>query len=110
MKKSNIFAYTELKKLVDNLNQPGRAPRESIATQAAYFHILDPKYFSEELAPEWAGIRHRLGYSPEQAQKGQQMLKSSMQQSIEQLTDTECRDIMARLRKVYDRLSAEFGG
>ncbi|MBU1822137.1 MAG: hypothetical protein KKG00_11595 [Bacteroidetes bacterium] len=110
MKKSNIFAYTELKKLIDNLNQSGRAPRESITSQAAYFHILDPRYFSEELAPEWAGIRQRLGYSPEQAQKGQLMLKSSMQQSIEQLTEAECRDLLAQLRRVYERLSAEFGG
>ncbi len=108
MKKSNIFAYIELKKLVDNLHHPSRALKENFVLQASYFHILDPKFFSEELSPEWNLLRTRLGYSPEKALQGQLVLKQSMRESIQSLSDAECRDIAARLSSLYARLGHEF--
>ena len=108
MKKSNIFAYVELKKLVDSLNQPGRPVKETILTQVAYFHILDPAYFSDELAPEWMGIRTRLGYSAESAKKGQQFLKNTMLESVSKLSDKDFQEIAKGIKGVFFRLSNEF--
>ncbi len=108
MKKSNIFAYMELKKLVDNLQHPHPSIKETIVTQAAYFHILDPKYFSDELAPEWTGIREKLGYSTTVALKGQQFLKNTMLSHVESITEKECQEIIQGIHKILSRLSHEF--
>lgn len=108
MKKSNIFAYVELKKLVESLNQPERPLKEMILTQVAYFHILDPMYFSDELAPEWVGIRDRLGYSSDNAKKGQQFLKNTMLDSLSDLTESDFQEIATRLKGIFKRLSIEF--
>lgn len=108
MKKSNIFAYVELKKLVDSLNQPERPVKEAILTQVAYFHILDPAYFSDDLAPEWKGIRDRLGYSSESATKGQQFQKNTVLESLTALTEADFQEIATRLKDIFYRLSREF--
>ncbi len=108
MKKSNIFAYVELKKLVDSLNHPERPIKDMILGQVAYFHILDPMYFSDELAPEWVDIRDQLGYSAEHAKKGQQFLKSTMMESLRDLSESDFQDIASRLKGVFTKLSDEF--
>jgi hypothetical protein len=110
MAKSNLFAYVELKKLVENLNQSQGSLKESLLTQAAYFHILDPKYFSEELAPEWVDIRRRLGYTSEEALQGQQFLKNALQETIRTIPEAECREMVAKVKKLLHRLNGELEG
>jgi hypothetical protein len=104
MEKSNIFAYAELQKLILNLESPGSPLKKLIISQAAYSHILEPKYFSEPLAPRWESIRERMGYS--EAQTGQ-LLRSTVQAKMELLSEKECREITAKIKEIFEEIKAE---
>ncbi|MPR34700.1 hypothetical protein [Salmonirosea aquatica] len=108
MKKSNIFAYAELEKLVGNLLHAKSNLKEHIVAQAAYFHIIDSRYFSDELAPIWDEIRTKLGYSSTQALKGQQFLKNNMLEAMKKVSEEECREIIKQINQVFEGVKNEF--
>lgn len=108
MKKSNIFAYAELEKLVGNLAQTNMPLKDQIVAQSAYLHIIDSRYLSDDLAPAWDGIRTRLGYSSAQVLKGQQLAKNTMLETMTKISEEECRDIIGQINQVFEGVKREF--
>ena len=110
MKKSNLFAYVEMQKMVSNLQRGNRCLRERLVAQAAYLLILEPKYFSDELATEWRWLRCRMGYPERGRLRGAAALKTTVQCQLQALSDLECQTLYFALREMFARLSAEFEG
>ncbi|WP_138485310.1 hypothetical protein [Dyadobacter bucti] len=109
MKKSNIFAYIELNKLVQEL-----APNVSISlknclkSQSAYFSIIEPKYFSDELMNEWNEILSILKYNGPTLSKEGIVNYNVISTVIENLTDEQCEDIADRVLVLHGKLVQEF--
>ncbi|MDQ6479647.1 hypothetical protein [Dyadobacter sp. LHD-138] len=110
MKKSNIFAYIELSKLADGLRVSGSGakPKEQLKSQAAYFNIIEPKYFSDELIGEWENI---LGHTKKLGAKLNaegRVISNAVTHTIENMTESECRVLVDRVNALYDKLKKEF--
>lgn len=110
MKKSNIFAYIELSKLAEGLriSDSAEQPKDQLKSQAAYFNIIEPKYFSEDLMPEWEnilGATKRLGAKINEEGR---IVSNAVTNTIENMSDAECRVLVERVNAVYDKLKREF--
>lgn len=110
MKKSNIFAFIELTKLAENLSLPvskGKQ-KDQLKSQAAYFNIIEPKYFSDALMGEWEDI---LGFSKKHGAKVNEegrVVSNAVTNTIEQMSEAECDLLVARVNALYDKLKKEF--
>jgi len=110
MKKSNIFAYIELSKLAEGLrvSETTAKPKEQLKSQAAYFNIIEPKYFSDALVNEWENI---LGYTKKLGAKVNEegrVVSNAVTHTIENMTDAECKVLVDRVNSLYDKLKKEF--
>jgi hypothetical protein len=110
MKKSNIFAYIEFSKLAEGLRASAGTGKykEHLKSQAAYFNIIESKYFSDELVQEW---EHILGYTRKHGAKVNEegrIVTNAVTNTIEQMTDAECTVLVERVNALYDKLKKEF--
>ncbi|HEV7349184.1 hypothetical protein [Telluribacter sp.] len=106
MKKSNIFAYVELSKLVGNLHGPVSPLKERLKAQAAYFNIIDPKFFSEPLAREWETILSTVKRGGVPLEDGR-MLLNQVANTIGGMSEEECQLLVQRLKSLHQKLEAE---
>ena len=58
MEQSNIFAYIELSKMIQELDSANSTEdlKIKLKNQSAYFKIIEPRYFSEFLEEEWLAV------------------------------------------------------
>ncbi|MEO6685304.1 MAG: hypothetical protein ABIN24_05040 [Dyadobacter sp.] len=54
------MSSSKCQKLVSNLNINARISKEILKQQAGYFNIIDGRYFSDHLNPEWKHIVSEL--------------------------------------------------
>ncbi|WP_247237824.1 hypothetical protein [Telluribacter sp. SYSU D00476] len=106
MKKSNIFAYVELSKLVGNLHDQASPLKEQLRLQAAYFNIIDTKFFSDQLARDWQAILGTVKPTEFILKDGRKPL-NQVSNTISTLTEEECRQIVKCLRDLHQKLEAE---
>jgi hypothetical protein len=110
MKKSNIFAYIELTKLVDELNtsaEPGKI-KQKLRSQSAYFNILEPRYFSEVLVGEWENILSIVRQKGAKTNEDGKIISNAVSNTIDQLTEKECLVLVDKIQTVYAQVKREF--
>jgi hypothetical protein len=110
MKKSNIFAFIEFSKLAEGLRNSAEAGKlkEQLKSQAAYFNIIEPKYFSEDLAGEWENILGSTRKSGAKINEEGRVVSNAVTNTIEQMSDVECKVLVDRVNALYDKLKKEF--
>ncbi|WP_207507478.1 hypothetical protein [Telluribacter humicola] len=105
MKKSNIFAYVELSKLVGNLE--GTPLKERLKSQAAYFNIIESRLFSDELAKDWEAIVSSVKPAAVPTVAGDRVSLSQVAGTIEQMNEKDCQLLATRLKALHQKLEAE---
>jgi len=110
MKKSNIFAYIELSKMVEELRQSVASDKlkEKLKAQAAYFNILEPRYFSDSLIPEWEEILSVTKQKGAKIDDEGKVISSAVSNTIESLNAKECQKLADRVFNLFEKLKTEF--
>lgn len=106
--KSNIFVYTELSKLVGSLNSNILLSKQYLRSQAAYFNIIVPKYFSDSLSPEWESITIQIKKMGPKFDKDGKLTANAIINTIDQMTSEECISLAMRVISLYDKVRIEF--
>lgn len=89
------------------LNQPEQCLRDCLVENIAYFTILEPKYFSEELASEWVWLRSKIGYPEPGLPLEHGSLKESIKHKVLQLSDSDLALILFEFNNLFARLTEE---
>lgn len=110
MKKSNIFAYIELSKLAEGLRIADSAEKSKnqLKSQAAYFNIIEPKYFSDDLMTEWENILGSTKKLGAKVNEEGRIVSNAVTNTIENMSDAECQVLVERVNAIYDKLKKEF--
>ncbi|MCF0074786.1 hypothetical protein LZD49_30145 [Dyadobacter sp. CY261] len=108
MKKSNIFAYIELGKLVDELKVDQSKLRQKLKSQSAYFNIIEPRYFSDGLVGEWEGILALAKQKGARVNEEGRVVSNAVSNTIDQLSDNECQLLVSKVQSIYDSVRKEF--
>lgn len=110
MKKSNIFAYIELTKLVDELKTSGENGqiKQKLKSQSAYFNIIEPRYFSDDLVGDWEGILSAIKQKGVKTNEAGQVVSNAVSNTIDHLSEQECEVLAEKIRTVYDQVKREF--
>lgn len=110
MKKSNIFAYIELTKLVNELkasNASGQL-KQKLKSQSAYFNIIEPRYFSDSLINEWEEILNLIKHKGVKVNEEGKVISNAVSNTIDQLSDNECQMLVDKVYALYDQVKREF--
>lgn len=108
MKKSNIFAFIELSKLVDELKVDQSRLRQKLKSQSAYFNIIEPRYFSEGLVGEWESILTTIKQKGAKTNEEGRVVSNAVSHTIDHLSDHECQLLVDRVKSIYDSVRKEF--
>lgn len=108
MKKSNIFAFIELTKLVDELNGDQAKLRQKLKSQSAYFNIIEPRYFSDGLVKEWESILAVVKQKGAKVNEEGRVVSNAVSNTIDHLSDKECQVLVERVNTIYDQVRKEF--
>ncbi len=110
MKKSNIFAYIELSKLAEGLRSSDSTEhaKDQLKSQAAYFNIIEPKYFSDDLMVEWENILGSTKKLGAKVNEEGRVVSNAVTNTIENMTNEECEVLVERVNAIYDKLKKEF--
>lgn len=107
--KSNIFVHIELSKLVANLTTNVLLSKEYLKSQAGYFNIIPPKYFSDALSPEWQNIIDSIKHKGPKLDDDGRVVVNAVLNTIEQMSSEECIAIAMRIISLRDKVKMEFG-
>ncbi|KAA6441618.1 hypothetical protein FEM33_01110 [Dyadobacter flavalbus] len=110
MQKSNIYAYTELTKLVNELKASSAKGKlkEKLMSQYAYFNIIEPRYFSETLLGEWESILGLIKHKGAKLDEEGKVVANEVRNTIDHLTDRECQVLVDKVYAIYDKVKAEY--
>ena len=110
MKKSNIFAYIELSKLVEELGRAGTSEKlkEKLKSQSAYFNIIEPRFFSESLIQEWEGILYYTKQKGVRVDEEGRVVSNAIANTIESFTYNECQKLVDQVFVLYEKVKKEF--
>ena len=109
MKKSNIFAYIELTKLVEEVETSASEKlRQTLKSQSAYFNIIEPRYFSEDLISEWENILSVVKQKGAKVNDEGKVISNAISNTIDYLSDKECQLIVERVYNLYHKVKVEF--
>jgi hypothetical protein len=110
MKKSNIFAYIELTKLVEELKVAGESGRlkQKLKSQSAYFNIIEPRYFSEGLVNEWETVLSVIKQKGAKLSDEGKVVSNAVSNTIDHLSDKECELLVDKVYSIYDQVKKEF--
>ncbi|NIJ53527.1 hypothetical protein [Dyadobacter arcticus] len=110
MKKSNIFAYIELTKLVDELKVSAETGKlkQRLKSQSAYFNIIEPRYFSEGLVSEWENILSVIKQKGAKTNEEGKVVSNAVSNTIDHLSDKECQILVDKIQTVYAQVKQEF--
>ena len=108
MKKSNIFAFIELSKLVEELKVDQSKLRQKLKSQSAYFNIIEPRYFSDGLVGEWDSILSVIKQKGAKVNEEGRVVSNAVSNTIDHLSDHECRSLVDRVQLIYDSVRKEF--
>lgn len=108
MKKSNIFAFIELTKLVDGLKDDRGKLKQKLKSQSAYFNIIEPRYFSDTLVEEWESILAVVKQKGAKVNEEGRIVSNAVSNTIDHLSDGECELVVERVNLIYDQVRKEF--
>ena len=110
MKKSNIFAYIELTKLVEELKASSSSVqlKQKLKSQSAYFNIIEPRYFSESLINDWEGILSLIKQKGVKVNEEGKVISNAVSNTIDHLSDRECEVLVDKVYTLYDQVKREF--
>ncbi|MCE7066464.1 hypothetical protein [Dyadobacter sp. CY326] len=110
MKKSNIFAYIELTKLVEELKASSSSShlKQKLKSQSAYFNIIEPRYFSDSLINDWEGILSLIKQKGVKVNEEGKVVSNAVSNTIDHLSDRECEVLVDRVYTLYDQVKREF--
>lgn len=110
MKKSNIFAYIELSKFVEELRKSEEQGllKERLKSLSAYFKIIESRYFSDTLIPEWEGILSYTRQKKAGVDEGGNVISNSISNSIESLSLTERQQLVKQINELFEKVKIEF--
>lgn len=109
MKKSNIFAFVEVSKLVETLKASASPVKETLKSQAAYFNIIDPKYFSDALVGDWAVILDMVKQHGPLLDAEGKVISNAVANTIEKMNETDCDKLKTLVFSLHDKLKKEYG-
>lgn len=109
MDKSNIFVYTELSKLTSNLSSDPSFAKQCLKSQAGYFNIITPNYFSDGLASEWENITSTLKQKGAKISDEGNVEKNAFRNTIYQMSVEECLEIISRINSIFKQVKLELG-
>jgi len=112
MNQSNIFAYVELGKLVsvlESTDQPDNL-EQKLRSQSAYFTIIDPKYFSDVLRPQWIQIQHNTSMKGAVVDADGYVISNATNNTLNNFTQRESYALAEQIKKLYKSLRLEFEG
>ncbi|WAC14658.1 hypothetical protein [Dyadobacter pollutisoli] len=110
MKKSNVFAFIELSKFVETLQNDSRHPnlKEKLKSQSSYFNIIDAKYFSDALMEEWIDLQKTATSSGTMRDENGFVIMNAVRHTIENMTEDECFLLAKRIYSIADKVKKEF--
>lgn len=110
MKKSNIYAYTELTKLVGELKSSSATGqlKEKLMSQYAYFNIIEPRYFSETLLHEWENILSIIKHKGARLDEEGKVVANAVRNTIDHLTERECQVLVDKVYAIYEKVRGEY--
>ncbi|KQS31457.1 hypothetical protein ASG33_14195 [Dyadobacter sp. Leaf189] len=109
MKKSNIFAYIELTKLMEELRAPADGMlKQKLKSQSAYFNIIEPRYFSEDLIGEWESILSVIRQKGAKTDGDGKIISNAVSNTIDHLSEKECQALVDKIAAVYAQVKKEF--
>ncbi|MCF0055117.1 hypothetical protein [Dyadobacter sp. CY356] len=108
MHQSNIFVYTELSKLSAGLSTVGEQVKQNLKSQAGYFNIITPKYFSDSLIGEWEDITGQIKkYGPSIGSDGL-IRANAIINTIDKMSSQECIALTNQVLSLYEKVKLEF--
>ena len=107
MKKSNIFVYVELSKLIDNLTANEYLSKQNLRSQASYFQLIPSKYFSDDLFGEWESICEVVKNKGPQYDENGKIITNAVINTIDQMSQQECAAISDRIISLYEKIKRE---
>lgn len=108
MSQSNIFVYTELAKLTAGLSTLSGSLKQQLKSQAGYFNIITPKYFSQNLVSEWENITQQIRkYGPSIDSEGK-IQTNAILNTIDKMSQQECIVLSNRVSSLYEKVKLEF--
>ncbi|MCF0057104.1 hypothetical protein [Dyadobacter sp. CY356] len=108
MNKSNIFVHIELSKLVAGLTTSAGQLKQSLKSQAGYFNIIPPKYFSEDLGQEWINITEQIKEKGPKVDSEGRVLVNAVTNTIDQMSPQECVALATRIMQLNEKVKLEF--
>lgn len=112
MKKSNIFAFIELSKLVTALTNQNAAVQTSCKDQlmrnSSFFNFIESKYFSDDLRPEWDQILAIVSAMGPKRDEDGFMVMNRFNHTIHELADQDCEKLVDRLVLLQQRVKEQF--
>ncbi|MBE9462215.1 hypothetical protein ACFP1I_13330 [Dyadobacter subterraneus] len=108
MSKSNIFVYTELSKLTASLTNLSGGIKQQLKSQAGYFNIITPKYFSENLMGEWENITGKIRKDGPSIGPDGQIRANAIINTIDRMSQQECIALTNQVISLYEKVKQEF--
>ncbi len=110
MKKSNIFAFIELSKLVEELNgiSESNLLKQKLKSQAAYFSILESRYFSESLVKEWDEIMEMTRTKEAIFDENGRVVINAILNTIDHFSFKECKFLVDKISNLFQKVQLEF--
>ena len=100
--------HIELSKLAESLTTNIHHSKEHLRSQAGYFNIIPPKYFSDALSPEWQNITEEVKQKGPKIDKEGKVVANAMINTIEQMTELECINLTQRVINLREKVLKEF--
>jgi hypothetical protein len=108
MVKSNIFVHIELSKFVAGLGSDHLVLKQTLRSQAGYFNIIPPRYFSDVLSPEWENIMELIKHRGPKKDPEGRIIVNAVTNTIDQMSVQECETLAFRIIKLNEQVKMEF--
>jgi|TARA_R110002124_G_scaffold104812_4_gene255162 hypothetical protein len=110
MKKSNIFAYIELSKLVEELNgiQESENLKQKLKSQSAYFSILESRYFSDPLVPIWEEIVNLTRKKEAIMDENGKLIINAINNTFDHYSNQDCKALTKKIHELFQKVEKEY--
>ena len=106
-RKSNIYVFVELASIIQRLELESKMTNHTLANQAVYFHLINPKHLSASLAPYWLAILDFVGFDSQAWSSKVGMTQAQIWKKVSQFTPADRKKLRAMLHDLMARLDAE---
>ncbi|WP_247233287.1 hypothetical protein [Telluribacter sp. SYSU D00476] len=107
MRKSNIYLLVELEKFLKALASHHHDLQKAFLVNAAYFQILEPDYFSDNLLITWKDIVRQASGLKDPFAVSAGVLKNQIMCNISQMSEQECYELAMKINNLSVAVNAE---